>query len=69
MKDGIKLPFVMGRNELGKPQMDEEEENRREMEEKTLQPNVARMVRIMKNGDKAGGNKNEIVEVKSYGME
>ena len=64
MKDGIKMLFVMGRNELGERQMDEEEENRREMEEETLSPNVGRMVSIMKNCGKAGGNENEIVEVK-----
>ena len=35
MRDGIKLPFVMCRNEVEERQMDYQEENRREIEEET----------------------------------
>ena len=58
MEDGIKLPCVMGRNEFGEGRMDDEEENRRDIEEETISPNVARMVRIMKNDEQLDGNEN-----------
>ena len=51
MKDGIELPFVKGGKVLERRQVDKEEENRRDIVENTLSPNVARMVRIMKTGD------------------
>ena len=48
MMDGIELPFLKGSKDLGRRQVDKEEENLRDIEEDTLSPNVARMVRIMK---------------------
>ena len=62
MKDGIELTFLKGSKDLGRRQVDKEEESRRDIAEDTLSPNVARMVRIMKNGD--GGIGKEVVEAK-----
>ena len=39
----------MGRNDFGEGKMDDEEENRWDIEDENISPNVTRMVRVTKN--------------------